>query len=67
MVVKVKRACPFCGEMEVEVYEHHAEVAGLKYGGFYPECTVCGCRLNYYRSKKAAIAACDRRADDGTD
>ncbi|SDO87247.1 hypothetical protein [Selenomonas ruminantium] len=42
MVVKVKRACPFCGEMEVEVYEHHAEVAGLKYAAFIPNVQFAG-------------------------
>ena len=58
---KPKRSCPFCGGHDIEVYEHYGEAAGLKYGGFYPECTECGCRLNYYKSRRAAIDAWDRR------
>ena len=58
---KPKRSCPFCGGNDIEVYEHYGKAAGLEYGGFYPECTECGCRLNYYKSRKAAIDAWDRR------
>ena len=57
--------CPFCGGDEVEIYEYYGEAAGFKYGGFYPECTTCGCRLDYYRSREAALDAWNRRCEDG--
>lgn len=57
--------CPFCGSNDVEVYEHYNESAGIKYGGYFPECITCGCRLNYYGSKKAALEAWNRRYEDG--
>ena len=46
------KPCPFCGSDSIEVYTHYGESAGIQYGGYYPECTVCGCRLNYYDSKE---------------
>ena len=53
--------CPFCGSDSVEVYTHYGESAGIQYGGYYPECTVCGCRLNYYDSREEALKAWNRR------
>jgi Lar family restriction alleviation protein len=61
------KTCPFCGSDSVEVYTHYGESAGIQYGGYYPECTVCGCRLNYYESREEALKSWNRRADDGND
>jgi Lar family restriction alleviation protein len=58
---KPKRSCPFCGGHDIEVYEHYGTAVGIDYGGFFPECTECGCRLSYYHSREAAIDAWDRR------
>jgi Lar family restriction alleviation protein len=59
------KTCPFCGGHDIEVYEHYGKAAGLEYGGFYPECTKCGCRLNYYETREEALKAWNRRANDG--
>jgi Lar family restriction alleviation protein len=59
------KTCPFCGSDSIEVYTHYGESAGIQYGGYYPECTVCGCRLNYYDSREEALKAWNERADDG--
>ena len=59
------KTCPFCGSDSIEVYTHYGESAGIQYGGYYPECTVCGCRLDYYESREEALNAWNRRADDG--
>jgi Lar family restriction alleviation protein len=59
------KTCPFCGSNRIEVYMHYGESAGIKYGGYYPECTVCGCRLNYYESREEALKAWNERANDG--
>ena len=61
---KPKRSCPFCGGHDIEVYEHYGTAVGIDYGGFFPECTECGCRLSYYHSREAAIDAWDRRFDE---
>ena len=58
------KTCPFCGSDSIEVYTHYGESAGIQYGGYYPECTVCGCRLNYYDSREEALKAWNRRADN---
>lgn len=57
--------CPFCGSTEIEIYEYHGEKMGLEYGGFFPECANCGCRLNYYESRGKSLEAWNRRAKDG--
>jgi len=31
---------------------------------YYPECTVCGCRLGYYETREEALKAWNRRAKD---
>jgi Lar family restriction alleviation protein len=59
------KTCPFCGGHDIEVYEHYGKAAGLEYGGFYPECTKCGCRLNYYESREEALKAWNERDNDG--
>ena len=58
------KTCPFCGGHDSEVYEHYGESAGIQYGGYYPECTVCGCRLGYYETREEALKAWNRRAKD---
>ena len=59
------KPCPCCGGNDnIAVYMHYGESAGLKYGGYYPECVVCGCRLDYYKSKEEALKAWNERADD---
>ena len=55
------KTCPFCGGDEVKIYEYYGEAAGLKYGGFYPECTKCGCRLDYYETREDALKAWNTR------
>ena len=59
------KPCPFCGGDSIEVYTHYGESAGLQYGGYYPECTVCGCRLNYYESREKALKAWNERDSHG--
>jgi Lar family restriction alleviation protein len=59
------KPCPFCGSDSIVVYKHYAESAGLKYGGYYPECVICGCRLDYYKSKKDALKAWNERDNHG--
>jgi len=56
------KTCPFCGSDSIEVYKHYGEGAGIRYGGYFPECTVCGCRLNYYESREEALKAWNKRA-----
>jgi Lar family restriction alleviation protein len=58
------KTCPFCGSDSIEVYTHYGESVGIQYGGYYPECTVCGCRLDYYETREKALEAWNRRADD---
>lgn len=55
------KTCPFCGSDSVEVHTHYGESAGLQYGGYYPECTVCGCRLGYYETREDALNAWNER------
>lgn len=59
------KPCPFCGSDNIAVYMQYTGSAGLKYGGYYPECVACGCRLISYKSQKEAIEAWNRRTDDG--
>jgi Lar family restriction alleviation protein len=59
------KTCPFCGSDSIEVYTHYGDSAGIQYGGYYPECTVCGCRLNYYESREEALKAWNERDNDG--
>lgn len=59
------KTCPFCGSDSIEVYTHYGESAGIQYGGYYPECTVCGCRLNYYDSREEALKAWNERGNHG--
>jgi len=58
------KTCPFCGGHDIEVYEHYGESAGIQYGGYYPECTFCGCRLGYYETREEALKVWNRRAKD---
>ena len=57
------KTCPFCGSDSIEVYTHYGESAGIQYGGYYPECTVCGCRLNYHDSREEALKAWNERGN----
>ena len=58
------KTCPFCGSDSIEVYTHYGESAGIQYGGYYPECTVCGCRLGYYETREEALKAWNEREEN---
>ena len=40
---------------------NQAAIHANSYGGFYPECTKCGCRLDYYKTREDALKAWNTR------